>query len=72
MKKKKSCLQLRENFLDVRILFPREVDTEKDKIHLIGKKEDVLKVKKQLEAMITELVGFFCVQQKFLVKMKFI
>lgn len=45
-------------FPDVRILFPRETDAEKDVIHLVGKKEDVLKVKKQLEAMINELVKF--------------
>lgn len=47
--------KIRESYPDVRILFPRETDSEKEKIHLVGKKEDVAKVKKQLEAMIAEL-----------------
>lgn len=47
--------KIRENFSDVRILFPRETDTDKETIHLVGKKEDVAHVKKQLEAMIAEL-----------------
>lgn len=47
--------KLRESFPDIRILFPREMDAEKDKIHLIGKKEDVMKVKQNLQAVINEL-----------------
>ncbi|VDK79439.1 unnamed protein product [Litomosoides sigmodontis] len=47
--------KIREMYSDVRILFPRDTDTDKDIIHLVGKKEDVTEVKKQLEAMITEL-----------------
>ncbi|VDK56018.1 unnamed protein product [Gongylonema pulchrum] len=47
--------KIRELYPDVRVLFPRETDTEREKIHLVGKKEDVMKVKKQLEAMINEL-----------------
>uniref|UniRef100_A0A0R3RY71 Vigilin n=1 Tax=Elaeophora elaphi TaxID=1147741 RepID=A0A0R3RY71_9BILA len=47
--------KIREIYSDVRILFPRDTDTDKDIIHLVGKKEDVIEVKKQLEAMITEL-----------------
>ncbi|EJD75804.1 KH domain-containing protein [Loa loa] len=47
--------KIREMYSDVRILFPRETDTDKDIIHLVGKKEDITEVKKQLEAMITEL-----------------
>lgn len=43
-------------YSDVRILFPRDTDIDKDIIHLIGKREDVTEVKKQLEAMIAELV----------------
>lgn len=52
-------VQIREMYSDVRILFPRDTDTDKDIIHLVGRKEDVTEVKKQLEAMITELVGSF-------------
>uniref|UniRef100_A0A915Q0U1 K Homology domain-containing protein n=1 Tax=Setaria digitata TaxID=48799 RepID=A0A915Q0U1_9BILA len=47
--------KIREIYSDVRILFPRDTDADKDIIHLVGKKEDVTEVKKQLEAMITEL-----------------
>lgn len=47
--------KIREMYSDVRILFPRDTDTDKDIIHLVGKKEDVVEVKKQLEAMIMEL-----------------
>ncbi|OZC06636.1 hypothetical protein X798_06373 [Onchocerca flexuosa] len=47
--------KIREMYPDVRILFPRDSDTDKDIIHLVGKKEDVTEVKKQLESMITEL-----------------
>ncbi|VBB30290.1 unnamed protein product [Acanthocheilonema viteae] len=47
--------KIREMYSDVRILFPRDSDTDKDIIHLVGKKDDVIEVKKQLEAMITEL-----------------
>ncbi|CAG9535090.1 unnamed protein product [Cercopithifilaria johnstoni] len=47
--------KIRETYSDVRILFPRETDNDKDTIHLVGKKEDVTEVKKQLKAMITEL-----------------
>lgn len=47
--------KIREKYSDVRILFPRETDTDKETIHLIGKKEEVAVVKKQLEAMISEL-----------------
>lgn len=47
-------------YSDVRILFPRDTDNDKDIIHLVGKKEDVAEVKKQLEAMIMELVRAIC------------
>uniref|UniRef100_A0AAF5PYT3 K Homology domain-containing protein n=2 Tax=Wuchereria bancrofti TaxID=6293 RepID=A0AAF5PYT3_WUCBA len=47
--------KIREMYPDVRILFPRDTDTDKDIIHLVGKREDVTEVKKQLAAMITEL-----------------
>lgn len=47
--------KIRDQYPDVRILFPHESDTDKETIHLVGKKEDVTRVKKQLEAMISEL-----------------
>lgn len=46
--------KMRENF-DVRLTFPRESDTDKETIHLLGKKEDVLKVKKELLENIRQL-----------------
>ncbi|CAD6197714.1 unnamed protein product [Caenorhabditis auriculariae] len=46
--------KIRENF-DVRVMFPRESDIDKDLIHLLGKKEDVLKVKAELEEAIRQL-----------------
>ncbi|WKX93414.1 hypothetical protein Q1695_011018 [Nippostrongylus brasiliensis] len=46
--------KIRENF-DVRIMFPRETDADKETIHLLGKKEDVLKVKKELEENVKQL-----------------
>lgn len=45
---------MRENY-DVRVMFPRETDANKETIHLLGKKEDVLKVKKELEENIKQL-----------------
>lgn len=50
-------LQLRESYPDVRISFPRETDTDKETIHLVGKKEETSKVKKLFEEMINELVS---------------
>lgn len=50
---------MRENYPDVRILFPRDTDTDKQTIHIVGKKEEVVIVKKQLEAMVNELVSTF-------------
>uniref|UniRef100_A0A9J2PCM1 K Homology domain-containing protein n=1 Tax=Ascaris lumbricoides TaxID=6252 RepID=A0A9J2PCM1_ASCLU len=47
--------KIREKYPDVRILFPRETDTDDETIHLLGKKEEVAVVKKQLESMISEL-----------------
>ncbi|VDM37385.1 unnamed protein product [Toxocara canis] len=47
--------KIREKHPDVRILFPRETDADKETVHLIGKKEEVAVVKKQLETMISEL-----------------
>ncbi|CAI4228547.1 unnamed protein product [Auanema sp. JU1783] len=46
--------KLRENY-DVRVMFPRESDTDQETIHLLGKKECVLTVKKDLENAIKEL-----------------
>ncbi|CAJ0606165.1 unnamed protein product [Cylicocyclus nassatus] len=46
--------KMRENY-DVRVMFPRETDADKETIHLLGKKEDVLKVKKELEENIKQL-----------------
>lgn len=46
--------KMRENF-DVRVMFPRETDADKETIHLLGKKEDVLKVKKELEENVKQL-----------------
>ncbi|VDM70630.1 unnamed protein product, partial [Strongylus vulgaris] len=46
--------KMRENY-DVRVMFPRETDTDKETIHLLGKKDDVLKVKKELEENIKQL-----------------
>uniref|UniRef100_A0A7I5E6T0 Vigilin n=1 Tax=Haemonchus contortus TaxID=6289 RepID=A0A7I5E6T0_HAECO len=46
--------KMREHF-DVRVMFPRETDADKETIHLLGKKEDVLKVKKELEENIRQL-----------------
>lgn len=40
---------------DVRVMFPRESDTDKETIHLLGKKDDVEKVKKDLEAQVQQL-----------------
>uniref|UniRef100_A0A0N5A8M1 Vigilin n=1 Tax=Syphacia muris TaxID=451379 RepID=A0A0N5A8M1_9BILA len=47
--------KIREGFPDVRILFPRETDTDKETIHLVGKKDEVAEVKKQLQQMVNEL-----------------
>ncbi|CAJ0957494.1 unnamed protein product, partial [Mesorhabditis belari] len=46
--------KLREQY-DVRVMFPRENDEDKETIHLIGKKEDVDGTKKELEALIKQL-----------------
>ncbi|PAV76977.1 hypothetical protein WR25_20889 [Diploscapter pachys] len=40
---------------DVRVMFPRQDDTDKETIHLLGKKDEVLKVKKELEDSIKQL-----------------
>lgn len=61
--------KIRESYPDVRILFPRETDADKETIHLVGKKEEVGKVKKQLEQMINELNE--TVEVKFDVNPKF-
>ncbi|KRZ09939.1 Vigilin, partial [Trichinella zimbabwensis] len=47
--------KMRESFPSVRILFPRPCDDDKETIHLIGKKNDVLNAKKQLDDWISEL-----------------
>lgn len=48
--------KLREKYGgDIRIMFPREGDADQEVIHLLGKKEDVEAVKKELEALITQL-----------------
>ncbi|PIO66312.1 KH domain protein, partial [Teladorsagia circumcincta] len=46
--------KIREHY-DVRVMFPRETDEDKETIHLLGKKEDVLKVKKELEENVKQL-----------------
>ncbi|KAJ1348733.1 hypothetical protein KIN20_004105 [Parelaphostrongylus tenuis] len=46
--------KIRESF-DVRIMFPKDTDEDKETIHLLGKKEDVLKVKKELENNVKQL-----------------
>ncbi|CAJ0581839.1 unnamed protein product, partial [Mesorhabditis spiculigera] len=46
--------KLREQY-DVRVMFPREDDQDKETIHLLGKKEDVESTKKELEALIKQL-----------------
>uniref|UniRef100_A0A1I7XUS0 Vigilin n=1 Tax=Heterorhabditis bacteriophora TaxID=37862 RepID=A0A1I7XUS0_HETBA len=46
--------KMRENF-DVRVMFPRETDADKETIHLLGKKDDVLKVKHELEDAVKQL-----------------
>ncbi|ETN70747.1 hypothetical protein NECAME_14565 [Necator americanus] len=46
--------KMRESY-DVRVMFPRETDTDKETIHLLGKKEDVVKVKKELQENIRQL-----------------
>ncbi|KJH49479.1 KH domain protein [Dictyocaulus viviparus] len=48
------CFKIRENF-DVRVMFPRDADEDKETIHLLGKKDDVLKVKKELEENVKQL-----------------
>lgn len=40
---------------DVRVMFPRETDEDKETIHLLGKKEDVAQVKQELESLIQQL-----------------
>uniref|UniRef100_A0A5S6Q752 K Homology domain-containing protein n=1 Tax=Trichuris muris TaxID=70415 RepID=A0A5S6Q752_TRIMR len=47
--------KMREAHPGVRILIPRQQDEEMDTIHVVGKKEDVLKVQKQLDDWIKEL-----------------
>ncbi|CDW54567.1 General transcription factor 3C polypeptide 2 [Trichuris trichiura] len=47
--------KMREAHPGVRILIPRQQDEDKDTIHVVGKKEEVLKVKKQLDDWIKEL-----------------
>ncbi|VDM53739.1 unnamed protein product [Angiostrongylus costaricensis] len=46
--------KIRESF-DVRVMFPKDTDEDKETIHLLGKKEDVLKVKKELENNVKQL-----------------
>lgn len=46
--------KIRENF-DVRVMFPKDTDDDKETIHLLGKREDVLKVKKELENNVKQL-----------------
>jgi len=47
--------KIREANPDVRILLPRQTDQDQETIHLIGKKEDVIKAKTQIEDVLKEL-----------------
>ncbi|TKR72895.1 hypothetical protein L596_020281 [Steinernema carpocapsae] len=47
--------KLSEQFPTVRVMFPREADADKERIHFIGKKEEVQEVKAAFEKQIAEL-----------------
>ena len=50
--------KIREQY-DVRIMFPRSDDEDKETIHLLGKKNDVKAVKKQLAKAVEGFEGLF-------------
>uniref|UniRef100_A0A183IEE5 Vigilin n=1 Tax=Soboliphyme baturini TaxID=241478 RepID=A0A183IEE5_9BILA len=47
--------KIRDSYPGIRILIPRPQDEDQETIHLIGRKDDVGKVKKQLEELVNEL-----------------
>ena len=49
---------MRDAYANVRILFPRAQDADQETIHVVGKKEEALAVRKMLEDLIKVTTGF--------------